>query len=474
MRVHNLFTETQSNQPEAGDIVGFEFGDILIESRVVEHLDDGIVVEMDEQGQQYLTELLPLIPAGIWAAGAAWTAYDTWKSGKEYKDGKISKEQLAARVGTDVALTIAGGAVAKGAIKGAKFVWKAGKKVFAKGASAADDAVDAGTDAAKSLAKKAEAPKVDIAPKVKADAPVKVKPEAPKADAPVKVKPEAPVKVKPELKVVDTPKIKNPQIADLKPKKSTNPFKSKPKLAVDKGKAVTPKDPSVVKAPVIGKIDGPSITPSMPKIPTAPKIVKTAKPKATKPKVDTPTIKAPKVKNTGPGKAPAPVARTKPFVKPTKPPVVKPKTPTKPPVVKPKTPVVKPKGKGKGKFKFRGLGGGGDSARFATNFQKLFQSHIPGGLEELTEAEYQGRTVKLNKPMQGDVKKSKVYVKDPKTGNVKKVNFGHGGSSAKSKGEKTMSIKKSNPERRKSFRARHNCDNPGPKTKARYWSCRAW
>ena len=90
------------------------------------------------------------------------------------------------------------------------------------------------------------------------------------------------------------------------------------------------------------------------------------------------------------------------------------------------------------------------------------------------EAKYQGRTVKLNKPTAGDVKKSKVYVKDPKTGNVKKVNFGHGGTSAKKAGQKTMKIKKSNPKRRKSFRARHNCDNPGPKTKARYWSCKAW
>ena len=90
------------------------------------------------------------------------------------------------------------------------------------------------------------------------------------------------------------------------------------------------------------------------------------------------------------------------------------------------------------------------------------------------EAEYRGRKVKLNKPMRGDVKKFKVYVKDPKTGNVKKVNFGHGDTSAKRKGEKTMKIKKSNPKRRKSFRARHNCDNPGPKTKARYWSCRMW
>jgi hypothetical protein len=91
--------------------------------------------------------------------------------------------------------------------------------------------------------------------------------------------------------------------------------------------------------------------------------------------------------------------------------------------------------------------------------------------EIMDEAEYQGRKVKLGKPMQGDVKKFKVYVKDPKTGNVKKVNFGHGGSSVKGK---AMSIKKSNPARRRSFRARHNCDNPGPRTKARYWSCRKW
>ena len=90
------------------------------------------------------------------------------------------------------------------------------------------------------------------------------------------------------------------------------------------------------------------------------------------------------------------------------------------------------------------------------------------------EAKYQGREVTLNKPMAGDVKKSKVYVRDPKTGNVKKVNFGHGGKTAKRLGQKTMKIKKSNPARRKSFRARHNCDNPGPKTRARYWSCRAW
>ena len=94
--------------------------------------------------------------------------------------------------------------------------------------------------------------------------------------------------------------------------------------------------------------------------------------------------------------------------------------------------------------------------------------------DELWEAEYRGRKVKLNKPMRGDVKKFKVFVKDPKSGNVKKVNFGHGGTSAKKLGQKTMRIRKSDPARRRSFRARHNCANPGPKTKARYWSCRKW
>jgi hypothetical protein len=82
---------------------------------------------------------------------------------------------------------------------------------------------------------------------------------------------------------------------------------------------------------------------------------------------------------------------------------------------------------------------------------------------DLEEAEYQGRNVPLGKPMAGDVKKSKVYVKNAK-GNVVKVNFG----------DPNMKIKKSNPARRKSFRARHNCANPGPRTSARYWSCRAW
>ena len=93
-----------------------------------------------------------------------------------------------------------------------------------------------------------------------------------------------------------------------------------------------------------------------------------------------------------------------------------------------------------------------------------FINFLKGYTTEINEAEYQGREVKLGKPMQGDVKKFKVYVKNPKTGKVIKVNFG----------QKGMKIRKSNPSARKSFRARMNCDNPGPRTKAKYWSCRKW
>ena len=103
-----------------------------------------------------------------------------------------------------------------------------------------------------------------------------------------------------------------------------------------------------------------------------------------------------------------------------------------------------------------------EETRDFINFMKEYKGNI-------NEAEYQGRDVKLGKIMQGDVKKFKVYVKNDK-GNVVKVNFGQGGDA---KGG-TMRIRKDNPEARKSFRARHNCDSPGPRWKARYWSCRKW
>ncbi len=97
-------------------------------------------------------------------------------------------------------------------------------------------------------------------------------------------------------------------------------------------------------------------------------------------------------------------------------------------------------------------------------FYEIYGDINADAKENLEEAEYRGRKVPLGKPMRGDVKKFKVFVRNPQTGKVKKVNFG----------DKKMRIKKSNPKRRKSFRARHNCANPGPRTKARYWSCRKW
>jgi hypothetical protein len=97
-------------------------------------------------------------------------------------------------------------------------------------------------------------------------------------------------------------------------------------------------------------------------------------------------------------------------------------------------------------------------------FYEIYGDINAGSKENLEEAEYHGRKVPLGKPMRGDVKKFKVFVRNPSTGKVKKVNFG----------DKKMRIKKSNPKRRKSFRARHKCSSAKDRTSARYWSCRAW
>lgn len=103
-----------------------------------------------------------------------------------------------------------------------------------------------------------------------------------------------------------------------------------------------------------------------------------------------------------------------------------------------------------------------DFINFMKEYSQMLNLHKEG-VNNINEAEYQGRKVELGKIMQGDVKKFKVYVNNDK-GNVVKVNFG----------QKGMTIKKDNPEARKSFRARMNCDSPGPRWKARYWSCRKW
>ena len=97
-------------------------------------------------------------------------------------------------------------------------------------------------------------------------------------------------------------------------------------------------------------------------------------------------------------------------------------------------------------------------------FMNEYQTYLAeANCDCVYEAEYRGRKVSLGKPMQGDVKKFKVYVKNNK-GKVVKVNFGAHG----------MNIKRNNPKRRNAYRKRHHCDQPGPRWKANYWSCRKW
>ena len=101
--------------------------------------------------------------------------------------------------------------------------------------------------------------------------------------------------------------------------------------------------------------------------------------------------------------------------------------------------------------------------KYTTDYDLLPAEHPKSTKKE--KAEYQGRKVELNKPrrLSGDSKKFGVYVKNEK-GNVVQVKFG----------DPNMDIKRDDPEKRRQFRARHNCDNPGPKYKARYWSCKMW
>lgn len=112
-----------------------------------------------------------------------------------------------------------------------------------------------------------------------------------------------------------------------------------------------------------------------------------------------------------------------------------------------------------------------EATKEKTDIEKIQDADLSqktdAALEEedtLEEAKYKGREVKLGKPTRGDVAKYKVYVRDPKTGNIKKVNFG----------DKNMEIKRDDPKRRKSFRARHNCSQKKDRTTAGYWSCRLW
>ena len=397
--------------PQEGDIVGLEFGDVMIEGKFVEYLDDGIVLEMNNKGERLLKEFLPLIPAAVWAGGAAWSAYDAWQAKKAYDRGEITKGDLAKKIGTDAALTIIGGGLAKGAVKATKAVAKAFKK---------------------KPEVKIDAPKVD-APKANTSTPTMT---APKVDAPV-------VKNNPAKLDKPNAKIAAPAVATgtatVGAKKLSKKVDNKKKNKIKNRFGFTAPN-ATMGSNLQGFVDkygfGGQVNASMQ---YEDKDEPSLKGFDAKTQAEIVKLKAryPQAENLLSALL-ADVAASKSSGQNTD---------------------------HRQDIKFKDL---------EKRLYDLEQQVNAKVTEELTEAEYQGRKVKLGKPMRGDVKKFKVYVKDPKTGNVKKVNFGHGGTSAKKKGEKTMKIKKSDPARRKSFRARHNCDNPGPRTKARYWSCRAW
>jgi hypothetical protein len=411
--------------PEAGDIVGLEFGDVMIESKFVEYLDDGIVVEMAPKGEQLLKEFLPLIPAAVWAGGAAWSAYDAWQAKKAYDRGEITKGQLAGKIGTDAALTIIGGGIAKGAVKATKAV----AKMFKKKPDVKIDTPDVKIDTP-AVKAKVDTPAV----KAKVDTPAVTVPNTVANKSLTKTQRDAFSGTGGAVAGKTTSKVVKKKADDIKKK---TPVKKKKKFGKGLGGSGLPNQTIDTNlAGVTQKYGFGGLNAS---VQYEDKDEPSLKGFDAKTQAEIVKLKAryPQAENLLSALL-ADVAASKSSGQNTD---------------------------HRQDIKFKDL-----EKRLYDLEQKL-NSKVT---EELTEAEYQGRKVKLGKPMRGDVKKFKVYVKDPKTGNVKKVNFGHGGTSAKSKGEKTMKIKKSNPARRKSFRARHNCDNPGPRTKARYWSCRAW
>ena len=454
--------------PQEGDIVGLEFGDVMIEGKFVEYLDDGIVLEMNNKGERLLKEFLPLIPAAVWAGGAAWSAYDAFQAKKAYDRGEITKGDLAKRIGTDAALTIIGGGLAKGAVKATKAV----SKMFKKKPEV-----------------KVDAPKTDVKqvnkntpPVTKTNTPpvTKTKIAAPASAAAAGGTAVATKKLSKKVDNKKKNKIKsrfgftNPNAtmgSNLSGYVDKYGFGGQVNASMQNEDAVMSDDMIEKLRVAYEPLKGKKISP-LPLMKIFDKIDSNKDLLIKLHKADIPFVST-MAKSRLIMKHDMNEDKGEPSLKgfdaKTQAEIVK---------LKARYPqaenllsalladVAASKTSGQNHdsrqdIKFKDL-----EKRLYDLEQKL-NSKVT---EELTEAEYQGRKVKLGKPMRGDVKKFKVYVKDPKTGNVKKVNFGHKGKG----NEKTMRIKKSDPKRRKSFRARNNCDNPGPRTKARYWSCRAW
>lgn len=407
MRIHN-FDENAKELVEAGDIVSFEFGDKLaIEGLVVES-ENGLEVQLDEKGEEYITELLPL---AIAAGGLAWSAYDAYQAAKAYKAGEIDKNDLIASVGTDVALSITGGLLAKGATKGYKAfkkMWNGQKPTATDITTKIDDPIDSvTTKSAQALAPQADNAAGEIADRSKTNTTAK-------SDSPdAKNKPKKDKKNRTNMSPVsgNSDTAKSDFLSKFGPHAQKN--NNLPE-EIERLLKLSGVEEAIYKRPTMPKQFFRNIAMMDPEqgFNTINKLLTTKSPEGD---VIRDVYDDTAAEN--------------------------------------------------------GLHGDDDFEEIIDIMLQDFEDMEPGPGSNMSEAEYQGKKVTLNKPIRtgkDEPKKFKVYVKDGDK--VKMVRFGHQGKG----NEKTMKIKKSNPERRKSFRARHNCSNPGPKTKARYWSCRAW
>jgi len=529
MRIKNIENENLDESVQAGDIISFEFGDKLAVEGLVVETEDGLAVQLDEQGEQYLTELIPL---AIAAGGLAWSAYDAYNAYQQLQRGEITQNDLAAQVGTDLALSVAGGAAAKAAGKG----FKAFRKWW-KG--------DKGKQEPTLPRDMGPAP---TGPNGRPLSPMSGREEPPMTsrNTPNTQRQEPTLTRKNNNKDSNWRRTGAGQLGLDDPGSETDlagfvkrhgPNAQRGKMNDDvqrlrtlsglteeylvEGTWALPD--TMEKAKEIASLMNNPIP-----VEKASDLMYSligddelfdlfgeleddgagtdARPTIARWIADNMDLIAANVDDQEVIKALADVAelheneqRNESFSHQVK-----------------DFGMFTPGGDAQVQNIIQyTLNDFEDAAEKATNserdalrmeaMQKLFKeledlaedpkheeamdtevreraaAYLDQGIirimdmldnqADLDEAEYQGKKVTLNKPIRtgkDEPKKFKVYVKDGDK--VKMVRFGHQGKG----NEKTMTIKKSDPERRKSFRARHNCDNPGPKTKARYWSCKAW
>ena len=500
---------------QPGDVVSFEFGDKLAVEGLVVETEDGLEIQLDEQGEEYITELLPL---AIMGAGLAWSAYDAYQAAKAVKAGEMTKGDLAKQVGTDLALSVAGGGVAKAAGKGYKYFrkwWKKNDPQKTQPAPAKADKPEPTPEPTpapapvSTVAKKAddvEAPKATVAKK--AD---DVK--APKAKAKTKKKSRRGVNVSPNSQGSNADL--SGWLAKYGPRAQMADDVSRlRKLAglneayVFEGVWSVPQDMSAV-AELVNLFQNPipakmaadkvySLTGSDDLFDDFYELEDMGADTDARPTIArwiernmdliADNANEPEEVTQALAKMIIPFVKEGPFVSESDKDDFEPHYMYK---GDKEEYTAKWADEEEDHEKLADKGYDHDDpetkkieevkdrdvydASEQGDKKKIKLKKAPWEKDEddedLDEAEYQGKKVTLNKPIRtgkDEPKKFKVYVKDGDR--VKLVRFGHQGKG----NEKTMKIKKSDPKRRKSFRARHNCKNPGPKTKARYWSCRAW